>query len=363
MEEGEAAGAQFTTINSDHFGFGSMALSALTPELEEAMEQCHDDEAEEILGEQIAEKFQSVFKSFHHEFQAQRSCVYCRLPILKAYTRSERSSWPEYWIALKWCENCRAWALRSSCIEAPSFKFWYNTALMSKARNFPAALPRPCAEEIGQFLRRHPGYFHNIDPRLLERFVADVFKANYRQSEVLHVGRSGDWGVDVIFVDSTNTDWLIQVKRRGRPHSTEPFSTVQSLAGALILHGKLNGIVVSTADHFSAQAYQAVKRLEKQRYRVRLYDRGILNRMISPVLPTRPWSSALQKFCWGGLHGKPIGVAEIEEKVIELRKKTQPRARTAKSTTTMHHNPLAKRVTIPTRNSPRGKIVDTFLVP
>jgi hypothetical protein len=209
-------------------------------------------------------------------------------------------------------------------------------------------LPKPCAGEIGQFLRRRPDYFHDIAPRLLERFVADVFKANYRECEVLHVGKSGDWGVDVIFVDASQKEWLIQVKRRTRPDSSEPFSTVQALAGTLTIHGKLHGIVVSTADHFSAQACQAAKRLAKQRYRVKLYDRGILNRMISPVLPSTPWASALRKFSVTLFHRKQVGIAGIEEEVAELRnmRSSQGKKRKTKTVTGMHLDPLAGRVSV-----------------
>jgi hypothetical protein len=120
MEHGDAAGAQFMTINSDHYGYRSTGLTMLTPELDEAGARL--DEIEEGRAEEIGERFDQVFESFSTEFRAQRWCAYCRTPIHSVSATSEREDWPEYGIALKWCENCRAWAARLSCMEVPTFK-------------------------------------------------------------------------------------------------------------------------------------------------------------------------------------------------------------------------------------------------
>jgi len=40
----------------------------------------------------------------------------------------------------------------------------------------------------------------------MERFVAAVFRANYRCSEVTHVGKSGDLGIDVLYVAAGGED-------------------------------------------------------------------------------------------------------------------------------------------------------------
>ncbi|MBD2580163.1 restriction endonuclease [Oscillatoria sp. FACHB-1406] len=133
-----------------------------------------------------------------------------------------------------------------------------------------------------------------MNPYRLETLVADIFKANHSHAEVIHVGKPHDGGVDVFFVDADQKQWLIQVKRREKANSTEPVETIRNLLGTMLLEGACHGIVVSTADRFSYQAYQAVNRAEEVGMTVKLIDRGILNRMLEAVLPNVfPWLMSL----------------------------------------------------------------------
>ncbi len=125
--------------------------------------------------------------------------------------------------------------------------------------------------------------------------MADVWKANHSECEVIHVGKPGDWGIDVLYVDSNDQDWLIQVKRRSSPSSTEGFETLERLAGALLLHDSLRGIIVSTANRFSVQLRKGVDILSSMGYTIELTDKGKLIRMLDPVLPVAPWNRALQR--------------------------------------------------------------------
>src|SRR5258708_7157087 len=127
-------------------------------------------------------------------------------------------------------------------------------------RDFDLTLPEGCEAELAVAIRRNDNIWHTIDPHKFERFVGSVFKANFRDCDVVHVGRSDDGGVDLIFIDSQKDQWLIKVKRRERSTSSEGFSTIRNLLGALFLNDCLRGILVSTADHFTFRAYQAVTR-------------------------------------------------------------------------------------------------------
>lgn len=161
--------------------------------------------------------------------------------------------------------------------------------LGSVAAQFNSHLPEACSGELAQHLRRNPTYWHDISPKRMETFVADVFRANYTHSEVTHVGRPGDRGIDVVFVESSGTRWLVQVKRRERGDRAEEFATLQSILGTLVLEGERHGIIVSTADHFSSQVRKGQKDALSQGYVVELYDKGKLDRMIGPLLPEIPW--------------------------------------------------------------------------
>lgn len=163
------------------------------------------------------------------------------------------------------------------------------TALVnSVAAKFEPKLPDGCSEELAQHLRRNRAYWNDLSPKRMETLVADIFRANYRHSEVIHVGRPGDKGIDIVFIDS-GTKWLIQVKRRAHASKAEGFASLQSVLGMLVLEGERHGIIVSTADSFSHQARKAQHRARERGYVVELYDQRILDRMIGALLPQVPW--------------------------------------------------------------------------
>ena len=140
-------------------------------------------------------------------------------------------------------------------------------------------------------IRRDTSHLHFVDPKRLEKFVADVFRANYTDAEVIHIGKPNDGGVDVLLIDAEKKQWLIQVKRRGVKRQSEEVRTIRDMLGAMIVEGVYRGIIVSTAPRFSRWAKQAATKAEdgRQRMTLRLVDRGVLNRMLDPILPDRPW--------------------------------------------------------------------------
>lgn len=187
------------------------------------------------------------------------------------------------------CENCAYWEFNGAEAGNKCMDAQHAFLLSAIAARFQKGFPPECSGELAQYLRQHPSYWHEIKPRQLEKLVADVFKANYRHAEAIHVGKPYDQGVDVIFIESDGTRWLIQVKRREKPFPAEGFATLQSILGALALDGARHGILVSTADAFSFHARKGQQRAEKQGFIVQMIDKGKLNRMITPLLPETPW--------------------------------------------------------------------------
>jgi hypothetical protein len=80
---------------------------------------------------------------------------------------------------------------------------------------------------------------------------------------------------DVLFVDA-GVKCLIQVKRREDPAFAEGVAGIRNLLGTMILEDALRGIIVSTADHFTYCAYDAVGRANERGMQIDLVDRGKL---------------------------------------------------------------------------------------
>jgi restriction endonuclease Mrr len=157
----------------------------------------------------------------------------------------------------------------------------YHTAV-SKIQEYPLKSESIPLAELQSYVRRNPEALRSIHWRALEKLVAEIFRASRSFQEVIHVGKTNDGGVDVILVATSSERILVQVKRRTRP-SIESVSTVRNLLGAMIAHGTLDGIVVSTADHFSSYAQSFVEKLTKGKiaYKIELKDFGKLKEMIS----------------------------------------------------------------------------------
>jgi len=171
--------------------------------------------------------------------------------------------------------------------------FYEVTAYVAKARVFNDALPECLPSELAQAFRRSPKLWSTINSHKLEVFIADVLRANYAPCEVIHVGKPDDKGVDVLFIDADKEQWLVQVKRRQLPTASEGISTVRNLLGAMIVAGNLRGILVSTADHFTYRANEAIGRAKEFGMTVELVDRNKLNRMLDPIIPQNPWYSVV----------------------------------------------------------------------
>lgn len=187
------------------------------------------------------------------------------------------------------CPRCAHWEFNgveggNKCMDSQQ------TVLVSSvAKKFAGNFPHECSAELAQHLRRNPKYWHRLDPTRMERLVADIFKANYCHSEVIHVGQPCDGGVDVYFIDISQTKWLIQVKRRERPNKSEGVATLRSILGTLVLENERHGMIVSTADSFSYFARKASAKAEQSGYTVKLIDKGVLDRMVGGLLPPTPW--------------------------------------------------------------------------
>lgn len=188
-------------------------------------------------------------------------------------------------------------------------------AQLGKLAEFELCLPEGCQEDLAKHLRASPDSWNCLPPRKLETLIADIFKANYTSCEVMHVGQPNDGGIDVVFVDNEEKRWLISVKRRIDETKGEGVGTIRNLLGAMVLDGSRYGVVVSTVDHFTYQAYRAVDKATEIGLTLSLIDRGKLDRMVGVLLPTMEWTDLV-------IRRKPEWLAGLKAKVPDRRQLT-----------------------------------------
>ena len=244
--------------------------------------------ADEYTNECLNEEFSVSYGTFSPSV-----CRYCHTP-MTSQSFNDVSDDDEEWhkdriYLAQTCPRCAHWEFAGNevgnrCMDAPEI-----VLLSSISARFEGILPDGCSIELAQHLRRNPQKWHELNPRRFEKLVADVFRANYADSEVIHVGGPGDRGVDVIFVDGNKTRWLIQAKRRANPRKAERFSTLQSILGTLVLEREKHGMIVSTSNTLSRQAKVGVRDAEDEGFIVKTIDKGVLDRMVGARLPSAPW--------------------------------------------------------------------------
>ena len=80
-------------------------------------------------------------------------------------------------------------------------------------------------------IRRDTSRLHFVDPKRFEKFVADVFRANYTNAEVVHVGKPNDGGVDVLLIDAQEEQLIVQVKRAESNANLKRFARFETCLG------------------------------------------------------------------------------------------------------------------------------------
>lgn len=247
----------------------------------------------------VAVQAMELFLAMTRTATEQRHCPFCRLPMQVCGT--PEADHELYCVGdsdligfgLEVCPRCacwRFWSANYQCMDEPLY-----VVAASVAAQFNPELPDGCAAELAQALRQSPHRWHETTPTGLERFVANIFRANYGPCEVMHMGGTGDGGIDVLFIRGDGIRVPIQVKRRASPLKHESVSTIRELLGTMTIEGVRTGIVVSTATGFTAPAVDAAAAARKQGYVVELVNRSILDEMVGPLVPHRPWQNLFER--------------------------------------------------------------------
>jgi HJR/Mrr/RecB family endonuclease len=96
-----------------------------------------------------------------------------------------------------------------------------------------------------------------LHPTKMEHLVGALFQDFYPGCQVVHCGRTNDGGID-LFVIMSDVPVAVQVKHRIRTDKGEGVKAIREFLGAMLVAGVSRGIFVTTADHFTGQAKEAI---------------------------------------------------------------------------------------------------------
>lgn len=153
--------------------------------------------------------------------------------------------------------------------------------------------------ELRNYLKRHPNDVAYVDPYRFELLMQDCFKDYFGPSEVIHLGKSGDGGIDLKIVKNNKETVLVQVKRRFDITKNEGPKVVRELNGVLFRDNIAKGIVVTTAKSFTKAAMKEtnVKTPTKKRYCMKLlaFDDFVAMLNLPRIEPYEPWQKYLDE--------------------------------------------------------------------
>lgn len=125
----------------------------------------------------------------------------------------------------------------------------YSSAILKRYNNNSIDVP---IKALREYISKNPSVIYEINPHKMEDLVRSVFSDFLPSCTVKKFGQTRDGGKDGLIVDENGQQFLLSIKRRESPDSTESVSTLRDLIGAAIIEDNISGcIVVSTADHFS----------------------------------------------------------------------------------------------------------------
>ncbi|OGP51598.1 MAG: hypothetical protein A2Y79_08830 [Deltaproteobacteria bacterium RBG_13_43_22] len=153
--------------------------------------------------------------------------------------------------------------------------------------------------ELRNYLKRHPNDIAYVNPYRFELLMQDCFKDYFGPSEVIHLGKSGDGGIDLKIVKNNKETILVQVKRRFDITKNEGPKVVRELNGVLFRDNIAKGIVVTTSISFTKAAMEEtkVKTPTKKRYCMKLlaFDDVVSILNLPRLEPYAPWEKYLNE--------------------------------------------------------------------
>lgn len=194
---------------------------------------------------------------------------------------------------LSHCNQCGYWRIVDLSRAGGYHQMRDVDAVVATAKHYElSAIDAPIAD-LRRFLRLHPRYMGDIDPKAFELLIRDCLRSVYPECEVVHLGGTGDGGVDLKIVRSQADHVLVQVKRRRDIESHEGIEVVRSLNGVLFREGVARGMVVTSAQSFTRGALDEAREAKSANSGYEMHLRGfpdIVQWLNLPMPePYEPW--------------------------------------------------------------------------
>lgn len=220
------------------------------------------------------------------------ACLYCEQQLTKVEELERHRESHQTFL----CKNC-GWWKQSDFItggqDSSSIDFRFGEAKYYEVSSVEVPL-----EELRKYLEQHPKEIANTNPHKFEQLMAAVLRSAYPECEVIHVGGTGDGGVDIKLVTTQSETYLVQVKRRKHLSKKEGIKVVRELNGVLFKEGIAKGMIITTASGYTLGARreaESIKTPIQERYEVKLMAFSDVVGMLR-VPPTechRPWDNTL----------------------------------------------------------------------
>jgi hypothetical protein len=217
-------------------------------------------------------------------------CPHCGSEIQKVFEDEHKSFATDVYINVYACNSCGYWLLKNDNSLFPT-RFATPFVKSFCPQRHVAAL-----STLAQEIKENPGKAYTLDTTQFEITVGTILK-DYMNCEVMHVGKTGDGGIDLIVIASDDPV-MVQVKRRTRGSKSEGVEVVKELFASMFAASANKGMLVTTAQKFTkgAKNWVHLPALKDRNYQIDLVNIDRLLDMIransngeNPV-----WKSAME---------------------------------------------------------------------
>jgi len=118
---------------------------------------------------------------------------------------------------------------------------------------------------LNEECKKNPNILYNIGTRKFEEFLQNILRGVYN-CDVIHCGKTGDGGVDLIILDA-DEPIMVQARRRTEKRAafSEPIENIREFLGVMFIDNYKRGIYVTTAKKYSIGAKNILEKILKKR--------------------------------------------------------------------------------------------------